>query len=246
MADGDPDATAHLTVRWENAISPRGNLTCCYGDPATAVRDAWSHSVHVANNTRVTVYWHPGHAATRRREAEYAAHAHPPPHGVWACRCTGPCLVSQHHRAEKSAELAAAASDVIPANGPDGQLARLPRRHAVPVLWEPPADLLAAPRRGPILVTSRDVSPHVLSEAIRLLQHGLAGSVAVADAGVSQRPGQTIASAGSELRPVMTPLRAPNFYSADGARCRSRDTPAGKQAPLPGGQRPERGKEMSR
>ena len=174
------------------------------------------------------------------------SHADPPPCGERPCKSYGPCLVSQRHRAERTAELAAVVSDVIPANGPDGQLARLPRRHAVPVLWEPSADLLAAPRRGPILVTSRDVSPHVLSEAIRLLQHGLAGSVAVADAGVSQRPGQTIASAGSELRPVMTPLRAPNFYSADGARCRSRDTPAGKQAPLPGGQRPERGKEMSR
>jgi hypothetical protein len=219
VPDCDPDAAPHLTVMWQNAISSRGSLTCCYGDPATAVHDAWSQPLEtaVANNTRVTVWWHPGHSAERQRDAEYAAHRNPSPRAQWLCKCPGPCLVRQRHRAETSAELAATASDLIPANGPDGKLAQRPARLSVAGPWEPSPDLLAASRRGVILLTGRDASLEVLNRFTELLQDGLAGTVAVPHADVHSGRAMTMSNP-IDRTFAWTALRefSPGFADVDG------------------------------
>src|SRR5215469_17663449 len=108
VSGGIVDSLAHIEVTWGNAIS-RDSITCCYGDLATALRDAWNPGLGLWNNTRVEVFWHPSHAGSRRRDAESSAHR---PKYLWQqCACgPGQCSLPARHAAQAHAEITAAAA----------------------------------------------------------------------------------------------------------------------------------------
>lgn len=223
------ETSAHIRVIWGNAIGP-GELSCCYDDPATALRDAWTAALERWNNTNVTIWWHPSHAGTRRREAEYADH----PAGRWSCACGIRCALPERFQAEEDAEITAAVTAAgitpMPRPGRGGRLlARLPGSRAAGPEWQPGPAALAGPRRGAILAVARHVDVPLITSFTAALGSELGGAVVVQPRSRAAQPGGRVPDA--EF-PEASPLAAPR--QAAGARA-SRPRPVvGGDAARPG------------
>lgn len=206
MTAGTAEDSGHIKVTWGNAIS-RDRVTCCYDDPATALRDAWDRELELWNNTYVEVSWHASHEGGRQREAESAGHR---PASLWQwCACgPGRCTLPERHWAAEHAEIAEAAAAAgitpVPRPGYEGHLiARVPERPGRAPGWRPGPGVLAAARRGGILVAGHARAGHV-SRLAGLLGRDLDGTLTVRGGPGATAPGQTgpLARRGHEgLRP---------------------------------------------
>lgn len=207
------ETSAHIRVTWQNAIG-RGLVSACYEDPATALRDAWTPALHPWNNTRVRADWEPSHEGTRRRQSERA------PHLTWPsnCACGLICRLPGRHRAEENAEVAAAAaaSPLIPAPGSAGDraIAELPAgRGTGGPAWRPPPEILAAPRRGTIIVAAAIPGPLPAARLAAALGAEL-GGVVEARVRLPEAPGRT----GTAARARVTRATAPGRSGTAGRR----------------------------